>query len=39
LIKEKHYPIYCIIEYEYKGTGTPIEETKKCMAYMRQALA
>ncbi len=39
LIKTKHYPIYCIIEYEYKGTGTPIEETKKCMAYMRQALA
>jgi sugar phosphate isomerase/epimerase len=39
LIKEKHYPIYCIIEYEYKGTGTPIEETKKCMAYMRAALA
>jgi len=39
LIKEKHYPIYCIIEYEYRGTGTPIEETKKCMAFMRQALA
>jgi sugar phosphate isomerase/epimerase len=39
LIKEKHYPIYCIIEYEYKGAGTPIEETKKCMAYMRAALA
>jgi sugar phosphate isomerase/epimerase len=39
LIKEKHYPIYCVIEYEYKGTGTPIEETKKCMAYMRAALA
>lgn len=39
LIKTKHYPIYCVIEYEYKGTGTPIEETKKCMAYMRAALA
>ena len=25
LTKEKHYPIYRIIEYEYKGTGTPIE--------------
>jgi sugar phosphate isomerase/epimerase len=39
LVKEKHYPIYCIVEYEYKGTGTPIEETKKCMNYMKQALA
>lgn len=39
LMKAKHYPIYCVVEYEYKGTGTPIEETKKCMAYMRAALA
>lgn len=39
LIKEKRYPIYCVIEYEYRGAGTPIEETKKCMAFMRQALA
>jgi sugar phosphate isomerase/epimerase len=39
LVKEKHYPIYCIIEYEYKGTGTPIEETKKCMGFIKQVLA
>ena len=39
LVKQKHYPIYCLIEYEYKGTGTPIEETKRCMDFMRQALA
>ena len=39
LVKEKHYPIYCLVEYEYKGTGSPIEETKKCMEYMRQVLA
>ena len=38
-VKEKHYPIYCVVEYEYKGTGTPIEETKKCMDFMKQALA
>ncbi len=38
LIKEKHYPIYCVVEYEYRGAGTPIEETKKCMAFMRQVL-
>jgi sugar phosphate isomerase/epimerase len=39
VVKEKHYPIYGIIEYEYKGTGTPIEETKKCMEFMKQVLA
>ena len=39
LLKEKRYPIYAIVEYEYKGTGTPVEETKKCMEYMRQVLA
>ena len=39
LVKERHYPIYCIVEYEYKGTGSPIEETKKCMGYMKQVLA
>lgn len=39
LLKEKRYPIYAIIEYEYKGTGTPIDETKKCMEFMKQVLA
>jgi sugar phosphate isomerase/epimerase len=39
LVKEKRYPIYCLVEYEYKGAGTPIEETKKCMDYMKQVLA
>lgn len=39
LVKDKHYPIYCMVEYEYKGAGTPIEETKKCMEFMKQALA
>jgi sugar phosphate isomerase/epimerase len=39
LLRDKKYPIPAFIEYEYKGTGTSIEEVKKCMAYMRQALA
>jgi sugar phosphate isomerase/epimerase len=39
LLKEKKYPIRAFIEYEYQGVGTPIEEVKKCMAFMRQALA
>jgi sugar phosphate isomerase/epimerase len=39
LLKEKKYPIRAFIEYEHQGTGTPVEEVKKCMAYMKQALA
>jgi sugar phosphate isomerase/epimerase len=39
LLKEKQYPIPALVEYEYKGTGTPVEETKKCMEYMRRILA
>ncbi|HEX4231361.1 MAG TPA: TIM barrel protein [Bryobacteraceae bacterium] len=38
LLRDKHYPIPAFIEYEYKGTGTPVEEVKKCMAYMKQCV-
>lgn len=38
LLRDKHYPIPALIEYEYKGTGTPVEEVKKCMAYMKQCV-
>ena len=39
LLKEKQYPIPALVEYEYRGTGTPVEETRKCMEYMRRILA
>jgi hypothetical protein len=39
LIRDNHYPIYCIVEREFKGTGTPVEETEKDMEYMKRALA
>ncbi len=39
LLKAKQYPIPALVEYEYRGTGTSTEEVKKCMDYMRQALA
>jgi len=39
LLRDKHYPIPALIEYEYKGAGTSVEEVKKCLAYMKQALA
>ena len=38
LLKEKKYPIPAFVEYEYRGTGTPIEEVKKCLDYMRAVL-
>jgi sugar phosphate isomerase/epimerase len=39
LLKEKKYPIPAFVEYEYRGTGTPVEEVKKCLDYMRRVLA
>jgi sugar phosphate isomerase/epimerase len=39
LLKEKKYPIPALVEYEYRGAGTSVEEVKKCMEYMKQALA
>ncbi len=38
LLKDKHYPLPALIEYEYKGTGTPVEEVKRCLDYERAAL-
>ena len=39
LLKKEKYPIFADIEYEYRGAGTPVEEVKKCMAYIKDALA
>ena len=39
LLREKKYPIRAFVEYEYMGIGTPEEEIRKCMAYVRAALA
>ncbi|MBV9441672.1 MAG: sugar phosphate isomerase/epimerase [Acidobacteriaceae bacterium] len=38
LLAQKQYTIPAFIEYEYKGTGTPVEEVKKCLAYEEAAL-
>ncbi|MBV8551049.1 MAG: sugar phosphate isomerase/epimerase [Acidobacteriaceae bacterium] len=38
LLKEKKYPIPALVEYEYKGAGSPVEEVNKCLAYMKSAL-
>src|SRR5438552_768560 len=37
LVEKNKWPIPADIEYEYRGTGTPVEEVKKCYAYARQA--
>lgn len=38
LLKQKRYPIPALVEYEYKGAGTPVEEVRKCLQYMEDAL-
>jgi sugar phosphate isomerase/epimerase len=39
LLKREHWPIRAHIEYEYRGSGTPVEEVKKCVEFVKQALA
>ena len=39
LLKGRKYPIPAFVEYEYKGEGTPVQEVRKCLDYIRQALA
>jgi sugar phosphate isomerase/epimerase len=39
LLKRERWPIRAYIEYEHRGEGTPVEEVKKCYAFVRQALA
>jgi len=39
LLKKERWPIRAYIEYEYTGTGSPVDEVKRCDAYARQALA
>jgi sugar phosphate isomerase/epimerase len=39
LLKQNKWPIVAYLEYEYKGAGTPVDEVKRGLAYMRAALA
>jgi sugar phosphate isomerase/epimerase len=38
LLKREKWPIRGYVEYEYRGTASPVEEVKKCFAYAKQAL-
>ncbi len=39
LLKRERWPINAHVEYEYRGTRSPVEEVAACVAYARQALA
>jgi sugar phosphate isomerase/epimerase len=39
LLKREKWPIRAYVEYEYRGSGSSVDEVKKCMAFARQALA
>jgi len=39
LLKKERWPVRAYIEYEYRGSGSPVDEVKKCYAYAQKALA
>jgi sugar phosphate isomerase/epimerase len=39
LLKKERWPIRAYIEYEYRGSGTSPEEVKRCLDFVRAALA
>ena len=39
LLKKEKWPIRAYVEYEYRGSGSSVEEVKKCFAFAKQALA
>jgi sugar phosphate isomerase/epimerase len=39
LLRDKQYGIRAFVDYEYVGLGTPQEEVRKCVAYVKAALA
>jgi sugar phosphate isomerase/epimerase len=39
LLKKERWPIRAYIEYEYRGSGSPVDEVTTCYAYAKKALA
>jgi len=39
LLRDRKFPIRVYVDYEYVGLGTPQEEVRKCLGYVRAALA
>jgi hypothetical protein len=38
MIRDNKWPIYAFIEREFMGTRGPVEETRRDLDYMKQAL-
>ena len=38
LVKREKWPITAHLEYEHRGTGTLVEEVRKCFEFAKQAL-
>src|ERR1051326_728140 len=38
MIRDNHYPIICLLEREYRGPGSPVEETRWQMDYIKKIL-
>jgi hypothetical protein len=38
LIRDNEYPIYCIVEREFQGAGTALEQTRRDLEYMNRVL-
>jgi len=39
LLKNERWPIVADIEYEYRGTGSPVDEVTRCLQFLTRALA
>jgi sugar phosphate isomerase/epimerase len=39
LLRDKRYPIRAFVDYEYVGLGTPAEEVRKCIEYVKAAIS
>jgi sugar phosphate isomerase/epimerase len=39
LVKREKWPLTAHLEYEHRGTGTPVDEVRKCLDFAKQALA
>ncbi len=39
LLKARKWPIPAMVEYQYKGTGSVVEEVTQCLNYAKKALA
>ena len=39
LLKRERWPIRAHLEYEYRGSGSPVDEVIRCYDYVKQALA